>query len=265
MKIKITLSLFALITVMITHGQKTVTTFHDWQKTRKMEVYQSDANGVKNGSYKYYDEDGFLVKEGKYRNGSLNGVLTEYTKFPNYAGKPQTKSTETYANDVLNGFAAYYAYDEKLGVYALEKGRYTNGERDSTWTFIKPLSKMASGQEYEQMNSDPVYKGSLALKSAKRYTNGRESDTLVTYSYHPSNKPYGVERYKDGKKVGEHRYFHPDGKLWRYRLYDQAGKCLEYVNYYRNGQVEYRELWNAEKKKYDSESYRDDGTLIKKG
>src|ERR1700740_3025545 len=101
----------------LTFAQKTITTYYDWQKTKKKEVYQVDPNGEKNGVYKNYDEDGALRNEGVFKFGKMNGVFIEYLKFPNYAGTMQVSSKETYVNDSKEGPATYYEFEENLGVY----------------------------------------------------------------------------------------------------------------------------------------------------
>jgi antitoxin component YwqK of YwqJK toxin-antitoxin module len=90
--------LIALLCVLsnFAFGQKIVTTYYDWQKTKKKEVYQTDANGTRHGSYKNFDEQGAIRNEGVFKYGKKNGVFVEYTKFPNYAGAMQVKTKETY-------------------------------------------------------------------------------------------------------------------------------------------------------------------------
>lgn len=55
-----TIAFLIIFLTGVTYGQSIVTTYHDFlTKTKKADVYQVDANGVKNGWYKYYREDGF--------------------------------------------------------------------------------------------------------------------------------------------------------------------------------------------------------------
>lgn len=213
--------LFCLFSNFI-FAQKTITTFYDKQKLKKDEVYQVDANGTMNGSYKHFDEEGALRNEGTFKLGKKNGVFIEYTKFPNYAGKMQIKSKETYVNDMKEGPAAYYKYSKELGVYPYEAGNYVGNKESGTWTKIWLLTDNISATSYEEREAkvnevlkNPLYKNSFGVQNSQKYQNGEKvkyTDTTVNAFYYPSLKVYSTTIWKDGK-IESTQYFLPDGKL----------------------------------------------------
>ncbi len=219
MKKVIALSLIILF--KIGTAQTTKTTYYDLKKTKKKEVYQTDANGTVNGSYKNYDEDGAIANEGTFKFGKKNGAFIEYTKYANYAGKMQIKSKETYVNDLKEGPATYYMYRDELGVYELQTGIYSQNKEEGVWAKIYPVTDNISAPTYEEKQkmvneivNNAIYKNSMGIKSFKKYQAGQVvnfNDTTVNEYYFPSGKIYSTITWKDGKKESE-KYFYPDGK-----------------------------------------------------
>lgn len=241
-------------------GQRTLATYYDWQKTQKKEVYQVDANGERNGIYKNYDEDGALINEVMYKFGKMNGVWTVYTKFPNYKGVMQISSKETYVNDLKDGIAVYYRYDEDLGVYEIQRGNYKQDNKDGDWTVIGTLDKILTSDDFDYVKSLPVFKGSMALKSVITYDKGEKvvkasnNDKQETY-YYPSNKIYYSTTIVDPTYTGEEFYYYPDGKIWSKKIVTN-NKRVSFESYYYNGNIKIKEIANP----YSYEGYSADGT-----
>jgi antitoxin component YwqK of YwqJK toxin-antitoxin module len=252
-----TIKLFALMILWnLGYAQTLKTTYYDWNKTKKMEVYQVDANGERNGTYKNYDEDGALRNTGNFKSGKRHGTFIEYVKFPNYAGTMQIKSKVTYVNDVLEGLAIYYAYDEFLGVYESFRGYFKNDKEQGKWARVRPFSKMFSGADVEKYSKLPMFKNCMALKDTVLYDQGSVVKKIASLKvlYYPSNKIYRSLEI-DSTYTGTDNYFYPDGKVWSKKIV-KNDRMVSMESFYPNGKLQSRETANPE----FYEGYNEDGT-----
>lgn len=251
------IKLFALMFLWnLGYAQTIMTTYYDWNKTKKKEVYQVDANGERNGSYKNYDEDGALRNSGNFKFGKRHGVFIEYTKFPNYAGTMQIKSKVNYVNDVMDGLGVSYEYDEFVGVYESWRGLYKNDVEDGKWANIRPFSKMFSGTDVDKFAKLPQFKNCMAIKDTVLYENGQEVKGITRHNeyYHPSNKIYRT-LLVDSTNTGTDTYFYPDGKIWSKKIL-KNGRTVSSESFYPDGKLQSRESTNPE----FYEGYNEDGT-----
>lgn len=238
-------------------AQTSRTTYYDLAKTKKKEVYQVDANGSRHGSYKNYDEDGALRNEGSFNSGSKNGVFIEYTKFPNYVGKMQIRSKETYSNDLKEGAAVYYQFDADLGVYESYRGEYKGDKEIGQWVKIQPLTKLVTVDDYNYIKNLPAFKGSMGVRQIVEYRDGQEvmPEGKVEQQYFPSGKAYRSFEIKSGKYIGDNMFYYPDGKVWAVKRFDQNSKYLSFEKFYVTGQVQLKEIIEP----YSYEGYNEDG------
>jgi antitoxin component YwqK of YwqJK toxin-antitoxin module len=232
------------------------TTYYDWNKTKKKEVYQVDANGERNGTYKNYDEDGALRNSGSFKSGKKQGAFIEYTKFPNYAGTMQIKAKENYVNDLKEGIAVYYEYDEFIGVYESWRGMYKNDKETGKWARVKPFSKMFSGKDVDNFAKLPQFKNCMGLKDTVIYIDGEEVKKIGSMKvlYHPSNKVYRSLEV-DSTYTGMDTYYYPDSKLWTKKIV-KNNRMVSSESYYADGKLKSRETTNPE----FYEGYNEDGT-----
>lgn len=239
-------------------AQKTVKTYYDQKKTKTLEIFQSDKKGNKNGSFKYFNEDGTLRNEGVFKSGKKDGIFIEYIIFPNYNGKLQIKSTESYFNNVREGIAVYYDYDEDLGLYEVKKGSYKNDKEDGIWTKIIPFKKIFSQVDYDNIKSISAFKNSMGAKINSNYENGIElvPEEKQEVWYYPSNKVYHTFNLHNGKPTGADVYLFPDGKLWATAIFDDSGKNISSESYYYSGKLKQKEVIEP----YFYEGYNEDGS-----
>ena len=249
---------FTLVLCLLSNlafGQKVVTTYYDWQKTKKKEVYETDANGTRHGNYKNFDEQGAVRNEGTFKFGKKDGLFIEYTKFPNYAGTMQVKSKETYVNDLKEGAAVYYNYDENLKVYEIQKGNYKQDAEEGDWIIITPFTRILSSQDYEYIKAIPAFKNSMAVKGIITYNQGEKVKIDPQETYYPSNKVYRRNAIDNSMQTGVDTYYYPDGGIWSKSTLEN-NKRISLESYYHNGKLKIREVMNP----YSYEGYNLDGT-----
>ena len=237
--------------------KKTVTTYYDQKQTKKKEVFIADSKGIKNGDYKNFNEAGELISEGIFKLGKKNGMFIEYTKFPNYTGKPQLKSKITYTNDVKEGSAVFYEYDNDLAVYESKKGNFKNDREEGVWIKIAPFYKVFNSMDYETIKKIQAFNNSMGVKVNSKYKNGEEimlEGKEVIY-YYPSNKIYHSYNFRNGKLTGSDIYLFPDGKAWSKTVYNDSSKYLSSESFYYNGKLKAKEIMTP----YSYEGYNEDG------
>jgi antitoxin component YwqK of YwqJK toxin-antitoxin module len=252
-----TIKLLALIVLWNTStAQINKTTYYDWEKKKKKEVYQVDANGERNGTYKNFDEDGALMNSGTFKFGKRHGVFIEYTKFPNYAGTMQIKSKENYVNDLKEGIAVYYGYDEFLGVYETWRGLYKNDKETGKWARVRPFTKMFTGKDVDKFSKLPQFKTSMGLKDTVVYVDGQEVKEIKSFKvlYHPSNKIYRSLEV-DSTYTGTDTYYYPDNKIWTKKIV-KNDRMVSSESFYPDGKLKSRETADPE----FYEGYNEDGT-----
>lgn len=225
MKTKINLMYVFVMLACSVFGQTVKKEFYDFQKTKLMAEYQVNAAGEKNGWFKGYDQKGVIVYEYNYKSNQFNGLNKEYTTVN---GKREIMKSETYKDGTLDGPATYYGENGLV----LKQGNYKNGNRDGKWLMLDPYNN------YNIKNKDEL-KGCEFVKSEVTYANGEPTmEGKVTVTYYPSGKIRSEQEYSQGKKVGEHKWYYPNGKPEGYYKYDgTTEKYLIKKTYYTNGQL----------------------------
>jgi antitoxin component YwqK of YwqJK toxin-antitoxin module len=244
--------------VKILLAQKTVATYYDQKKSIKKEEYVTDAKGIKNGNYKLFNEVGELLQEGIYKNGKKNGIFIEYTKYPNYIGKPQLKSKINYIDDLKEGQAIFYEYSNDLAVYESKKGIFKNNKEEGVWVKVTPFVMIFTPAEYDKIKIIPAFADAMGVKSNSIYKGGEEimpEGKEVVY-YYPSNKIYHSYQFRNNKLIGTDLYLFPDGKPWSKTVYNDSSKYLSILSYYYSGKIKEKEIM----KPYFYEGYNEDGS-----
>jgi antitoxin component YwqK of YwqJK toxin-antitoxin module len=178
--------------------------YYDYRKTQIMAEYQVNSVGEKHGWFKGYNQEGVLVYEYNYKNNLQDGVNKEYSV---YGGRTLSQS-ETYKAGVLDGAAIYYAgTGSTKGRFVKAQGSYKNGEREGDWVLMESFDSYGF--------SDEVKKGAQYTKGTFRYEGGKivYPDGEFKAYYYPSGKTYIIGSYLNGKMVGDHIQYNPDGTI----------------------------------------------------
>jgi uncharacterized protein len=203
---------YLLITVKFVFAQKQVTTFHDFKKTKKSEVYQVNANGIKNGTYISYTEDGAVRSQGVYKNDVKvgkwiyhNGSSTDIETFNNNGEK-----------DGL--WIKFCRFNSKLKA---EEGTYKADKKNGLWT------------DYYCTAESKIEK----VRSKETYSMGEVKGKCILFD-EDGNKDEGV--IEGIQRVGEWKSFYPSGHLHRLIKYTSVDKWTSNVAetvYYHSGKI----------------------------
>jgi len=179
-----------------------------------MAEYQVNSVGEKHGWFKGYDQQGILVYEYNYKNNLWDGVNKEYST---YTGSRTLSQSETYKAGVLNGPAIYYAGDGSYkGRFVKAQGSHKDGERDGDWVLMESFDSYGW--------SDDIKKAAQYTKGTFRYIDGEivYPDGEFKAYYYPSEKTYFIGSYLNGKMVGDHIQYNPDGTIKTQQHFDTA-------------------------------------------
>lgn len=199
-----------------------------WTKTMLMAEYQVNSVGEKHGWFKGYDREGVLIHEQQFKNNLWEGEIRQYSAF---GGKRQLAKVENYRAGVLHGPAKYYRDD-----LITQSGEYKDGKKVGVWTNYQPYNNY----EFKTLLAQNKY-----YIQKIHYQDGEQvfPDGQFTMKYYPSGKTYATIEYNGGKKVGHHKYYHPDGTLSNEEKYDSNGKMIFETVYWPNGQVQMLRSW----------------------
>ncbi|MDA9261835.1 hypothetical protein N9P38_00580 [Flavobacteriales bacterium] len=185
-----------------------------------------DKNGLRQDKWKYFSGGDKIIGKGKYKNDNKIGVwhyfyrtgeLEQKGKFikGKHSGKwvwyyknKKTHREEYYRRGKEDGEFIEYSVDGKI----LTKGDYVNGKRDGNWFY-------QVGDHTE----------------IGKYTEGEKEGEWVYF--YDNDQTYFKGKYKNGKPVEKHTYFHYNGKKKWVGTYSLGKKEGKWVRYSEDGQI----------------------------
>ena len=162
-----------------------------------------DATGKKQGKWIRTDSAGKKVYEGTFTDDHPTGV------FNYYYGDGILKATLDYRNNGRIAYASLFNDKGKL----IARGKYTNGIKDSLWTY------------FSEYDGKPV--------SDESYLNGRKEG--VEHIFYAGKGVSEIITWKDGKREGPWEQYYPDGKFKMKCAYREDLKQGPYGFYENDG------------------------------
>lgn len=196
------------------------------------QINQTDANGLKQGVWKKpYENSGVYQYVGQFKDGK------PYGKFVYYYQTGEVEAVIQFNSDGSVGYSKMY---HESG-YMMARGKYVNQKKDSIWVYFDD-------------------RGIISYQET--YKNGKLNGDQIIY-YEPVNNQYLVAKwytYKDGKKHGEFKTFHPNTQVESEGSYDMD-RLNGMVKYYHpNGKLMRIERYNLGVKHGYWIYYNDKGT-----
>ena len=214
--------------------------YRDGYIVRKENINRTDANGFKQGIWKYFFENGLLSMEGVYLNGKKNGFFKYYTEEGNfdriekwehdiliedavetkqldrkveYHPNGKIKTEAYYYKGIPDGIRREYAEDEKvIKSYLFSKGMLMgegivddNGKKQGDWKEFYASGALRAKGKY--LNSKPIekwiyYFEDKSIEIEGSYTRKGEKDGEWLW-YYPNGNLLSKETYLDGLPDGE--------------------------------------------------------------
>lgn len=261
----------AIVLMMPNVFSQTIRTeYYDYYKTKIKEQYQANAEGLVNGWYKGYDENGVVTIEGQAINGQKTGTWNYYITIN---GKRKQSKIESYENNILNG--PYKIYGGITGDILMQSGNMKDGEYHGEWEMMSPapLGWDMNYQDCSYIKVFTTYKNGdkvstrgaglqnvLCINGNVTVISGYMLDGTYKDYYYPCKKLFTEYTITDGKIIGEHKQYYPDGKIMSIATYSyNNGKeeVLTYVSYYPSGQKKY--FYDNTGYPYKYEEFQEDG------
>ena len=202
-------------------------TFYDNGKVKSEGIYKNDK---KEGYFKEYDENGDLVSVWKYSNDKKIEDAEEVTKLDvqnEYYPDGKLKASGTYRNGVPEGIRREYNTEGEILRSFIYSNGYVTGEG------IVREDGLKDGPQKE------FYKdGTLRAEG----------------------------EYKEGKPVGEWKYFYPGGKLEQAGKYSASGKMTgQWKWYYENEDLMMEEGYRNGLRDGIHTEYDESGNIVEEG
>lgn len=240
-------------------------TWTGWFKNGIKKYQGKYIDGTLDGSYIEYDNKGNLIKNIIYSGG---GIVSEYHISHDNSGKVEFHKK----HGKLDGQWTRWYPNGNIA----EEGHYKNGDRDGLWEGWYKSNKKYFSCNYENGNKVGTYKEwnkkgenikkidyingkriseYLVIKDGNGYMeinklNGVLNGTWV--KWYARGKKEEVGEYKDGLKIGTWSRFNILGHLMEEWNYDNQGRNLYGITYYKNGTVkEYRDYFSKTVQEYN--------------
>jgi len=209
--------------------------YRDGYVVKRENVNRTDANGYKQGIWKYFGENGLLSKEGVYLNGKKNGFFKYYNIEGNF------ERIEKWENDILiedavetkqldrkveyhsNGKIKIEAYFYKGTPDGVRREYSVNGEVIKSYLFSNGIL-MGEGivdDEGKKQGDWREFYESGALRAAGKYLN---SKPIEKWNYYFEEKSIEItgSYTRRGEKDGEWLWYYPNGNLLSQETYSDG-------------------------------------------
>jgi antitoxin component YwqK of YwqJK toxin-antitoxin module len=185
-----------------------------------------------------------------------NGAL--YTFFNTGADK----EWYNYKNGLKNGpFEEYSIYG-----YKLIAGKFTNGEKDSTWTYwyyTGDLEKISNYKNGVLQGKYQYYFDKNRLNVEGYYEAGKKSGIWTWYANNGKKDMEGT--FKNDLQDGKWTYWYPTGEVSYYANYEADKKTGTWTYYYKNGTMFKQGTFENDLKNGIWETWYEDETLLMSG
>ena len=236
----------------------TIITIIDYKSgfVKKQEkINRRDKSNLKQGVWKEFYANGKLRSEGRYTNDLKDGYFKDYnekgdlvstTKFVN--GKQQQNApeltkmevkTELHPNGVVKYSGAFREDGTAEGVHKefSEEGTVTNAR---------------------------IFKDGYVI--AEGIMDGRNLEQGIWKEYHTNGQLKSQGAYKDGKRIDDWVFYHPNGKVEQKGKYDKRGRAQgQWKWFYESGNLLREEMYVDDLLEGPMTEYSDTGNVITKG
>jgi antitoxin component YwqK of YwqJK toxin-antitoxin module len=200
-----------------------------------VEINKTDANGLKQGTWKKTSKEGKLIYTGFFLDGKPEGHFIYYdtTGFVKAESDFTEKGTRSFT-------VTYFRTKGKMS-----EGLYVNEKRDGVWKYYNEEGIMISEEGYRDGIADGVWKTYYANKAILEeisYHNGKKDGPWKQYFYDGPLKLSAT--YKNGKLEGLATFFHPNGRVMVSGPYVNNMKDGVWMHIDDKGVAQKREVWS---------------------
>ena len=201
---------------------------------KRENINRIDANGFKQGIWKYFWENGLLSMEGAYLNGKKNGFFKYYDQEGNF------KQIEKWENDIL--------IEDALETKQLDRkvDYHSNGKIKTEAYFYKGRPdgiRREYSPEGEVINSYLFSNGMLKGEGIVDNNGKKQGDWKEFYA---SGALRAAGKYLNSKPIGKWKYYFEEQSIEIEGTYTQKGeKEGEWFWYYENGNLLSKEIYSA--------------------
>ena len=201
---------------------------------KRENINRTDANGYKQGIWKFFNENGILVMEGAYLNSKKNGFFKYYNK------EGEFERIEKWENDILIEDAVETKrLDRKVEYHANGKIKteayYYKGTPDGIRREYSPEGKVINSY---------LFSNGMLMGEGVIDDNGKKQGDWK--EFYESRALRAEGKYLNSKPIGKWRYYFEEKKVEIEGSYTRKGeKDGEWLWYYSNGNLLSKETYSA--------------------
>ncbi len=204
----------------------TLTTYKKGFVVSRERINHKDAEGRKQGAWKFFHDNGLVKLEGKYLNDLKDGYFKEYDE----AGK--LLATSKWMEGEKQEDAA------ELVRLEVAKDYYPNGQVMTMQTFRNGVAQgiRRDFDEEGKVSGGTIFEDGIKVAEGITLTDGVRQGAWKEYYKNEMLKAEG--NYTDGAKTGLWNFYHPNGQLEQTGKYDTKGRLAgPWIWYYPSGNI----------------------------
>lgn len=218
-------------------------------------INRRDKNNLKQGTWKEFYANGNVKWEGRFLNDKKDGYFKEYSE------KGDLLVTTKYVDGKLQKDAPELAKIEVKNEY------YPNGIVKYSGGFKEDGTPEGLHKEFSEQGdviNSRIFKDGYVV--AEGIMDNKNLEQGLWKEYHTNGQLKSQGEYKDGKRIGEWVFYHPNGKLEQKGKYDKKGRAQgEWKWYYETGNLLREEIYVDDQLEGPMTEYSDSGQVITKG
>jgi antitoxin component YwqK of YwqJK toxin-antitoxin module len=219
-----------------------------------MKINRRDQNKLKQGRWYLFYDNGNVKVEGIYKDDKKNGYFKEYTE------NGDLISVTKFINNVKQEDA------EEITKLDVENEYYPDGKLKASGTYRNGIPE-GIRREYNQegeIERSFIFKNGYVIGEGIVKENGTKEGHWKEFYSNGILRSEG--EYKDGKPIGEWKYFYPDSKQEQIGKYSSTGKKTGIWKwYFENGQLMTEEEYKNGVKEGMHTEYDETGKVVEEG
>lgn len=217
-------------------------------------INRKNSIGNKHGKWLYFFDSGIAKKEENFRNGILHGFVKEFDE------KGNLLSIKKFENGILEKEA------EETKQFEIRYDYYSDGRVKIVGSYHNNLPDGVR-REYDsegRLIRSYIFNEGSMVASGIINEKGIRQGKFTEFYENGQKKSEG--EYLNSRKVGDWRYYYPDGKLEQQGRFDRNGRADgEWVWFYNNGNIWRKENFIAGEREGEYVEYEVNGREIVRG
>jgi len=221
---------------------------------RREEINRTDANGLRQGTWKEFHPNGRLHSEGNYVDDRRNGIFKIYDREGNL-------------KDLVKYDLGEVAPEEEQAMMLdIRRTYHPNGKVATLGSYSRTGTREGLFREYDDkgnLTAAIIYTGNRVV--SRGMVDERGQMTGIWNEYYVSGEKRAEGEYVEGRKHGSWVFYHRTGEVEQRGNYVNGLPHGNWRWYYRSGKLHREETYRRGREDGESVEYDEQGNILVKG